>query len=417
MPKYVETIVIGGGQAGLAASYYLTKAGRPHIVFERSAWAAHAWRDQRWDSFTLVTPNWTVRMPGAEYDGADPNGFLTRDQVVDYFERYVARFRLPVKYGVEVRSVSRDSAGAYSLDTSGGAYESDNIIVATGFYQRPKIPAYASKLPPHIHQMHSGEYRNPAALAAGAVLVVGAGQSGAQITEELYLSGRQVFLSVGNTQRTPRRYRGQDIHQWSQLLGMFDRTVEQLRSPRDKFASNPTVSGRAGGRSLNLHQFARDGVILLGRVLDVQDGVLILASDLNDHLAEADQFEARATQEIDQYIADRRIDAPVGRLPNLRDGFDAPPIRRVNVAAHGITSVIWASGYSSDFSMIHLPVMDADGYPIQRRGITQYPGLFFLGMPWLNSRKSGLLFGVAEDAAYVVSHIVTRRGIETAGAA
>ena len=406
MSKHIETIIIGGGQAGLAASYYLTRAERPHLVLERSSLIANAWRDQRWDSFTLVTPNWMLRLPGAEYRGPDPNGFLTRDEVVEYLEQYVARFRLPVMYGAEVRSVSGNASGDYRIGTSAGTYESDNVIVATGLYQRPKIPVFADKLPSQIRQMHSSEYRNPASLPAGAVIVVGAGQSGAQIAEELYQSGRRVFLAIGRTLRAPRRYRGRDVHEWSQALGLWDRTVDQLQSPKDKFEVHPTISGKAGGRSLNLHQFARDGVELLGRVRGVRGGALLLAPNLEQHLAEADQFEARATQAIDHYIIEKRIDAPMESLPSLTDGFGEPPTLRLNLEANCISTVIWASGYSFDFSLIHLPVRDADGYPIQTRGISEFPGLYFLGLPWLHSRKSGILYGVGEDAEYVVSNIV-----------
>jgi putative flavoprotein involved in K+ transport len=406
MPEFVETMVVGGGQAGLAASYCLARARRRHLVLERSAHAAHAWRDQRWDSFTLVTPNWQIRMPGAEYAGPEPDGFLARDKVVDYFEQYVTRFRLPVRYGVEVRSISRNAAGTYAVATSAGDYECHNVVMATGFYQRPKIPALAGKLPPRFRQMHSSQYRNPAALPPGAVLVVGAGQSGAQIAEELYLSGRKVFLSVGRTARVPRRYRGRDIHWWSEALGILDLTVDQLRSPRDKFEPHPTISGRAGGRTLNLHQFARDGVVLLGRLQDVQGGAVIFALDLRDRLAEADRSEAEMVQAIDAFIEDTGLDAPHESLPELRDGYDAQPVPRLDLAANEITTVIWASGYEFDYGLVELPVVDDDGYPIQKRGVTEFPGLYFLGMPWIHNRKSGILFGAGDDASYVVSRIL-----------
>jgi putative flavoprotein involved in K+ transport len=414
MARYVENIIVGGGQAGLAASYYLTKAERPNIVFERSVHPAHAWRDQRWDSFTLVTPNWMLGMPGAEHEGDDPDGFLMRDQVIDYLANYAARFRLPMHYGIEVKSI-RQTGGTYSIETTDGEYESDHVIVATGLYQGPKVPSFAAKLPAQIRQLHSSEYRNPGALPQGAVVVVGAGQSGAQIAEELYQSGRRVFLCVGRTLRVPRRYRGRDIHQWSELLGMWDRTVEQLQSPREKFEVHPTISGKAGGRTLNLHQFARDGVVLLGRLQDIENGTLILAPDLREHLVAADEFENRTTPAIDKYIEQRGVPAPAANLSTQRDGYNAPPILRLDLAAHGITSVIWASGYTFDFSLVQLPVRDADGYPIQERGVTEYPGLYFLGMPWLHSRKSGLIYGVGKDAAaYVVSHLLTSRVREAA---
>ena len=408
MAKSVETIVVGGGQAGLAASYYLSQAGRPHFVLERSSQAAHAWRKERWDSFTLVTPNWTLRMPGAEYAGESPDGFLTRQQVVDYFEAYIAHFGLPMRFGVEVQSVERSADRQYVVKTNDDVFLAANVIIATGLYQQLRLPGFATQLPAKITQLHSSQYRHPEALPAGAVLVVGAGQSGAQIVEELYQSGRKVFLSVGRTARVPRRYRGRDTYRWVEALGLIDRTVDQLKSPREKFEVNPTVSGKDGGRTLNLHQFARDGVVLLGRLTGVEVETLVFGSTLKDDLSKADQFEANVVQAVDKHISENCLNCPAEQLPHLRDGFEAPDILRLNPVGSGIASVIWATGYTFDFSLVRLPVCDEDGYPIQKRGVTTSPGLYFLGLPWLHTQKSGLIFGVGEDAAHVVSHLLSR---------
>jgi putative flavoprotein involved in K+ transport len=400
----IDTVVVGGGQAGLAISYYLSQEGREHVVLERAPAGANAWRNQRWDSFTLVTPNFQVRMPGAEYNGLDPYGFMSLAEVVGYFDDYVERFGLPVHCEVEVFSVERVQEG-YLVPTSEGNYQAENVVIATGLCQSPKIPHFRTAIPADIVQIHSMEYRNPSSLRDGAVLVVGTGQSGAQIGEEIYQSGRKVYLSIGSAGRVPRRYRGKDINDWFTRMGMFDTKVGELKSPRAKFAPHPQISGKNGGESLNLHQFARDGVVLLGHVRDVRHGQLIIAPDLKETLAKVEQFESDALKQVDDYILRMGLSAPPEDVPRLRDGYEHKVIQELNLEASGISTVIWATGYAFDFSLVKLPVVDVDGYPIQKRGVTDYIGLYFLGMPWLHSRRSGILFGVGDDAAYLAAHI------------
>jgi len=403
----IDTVIIGGGQAGLAISYYLRQEDRVHVVLERAPAVAHAWRNQRWDSFTLVTPNFQVRMPGAEYEGNDPYGFMSLAQVIEYFDDYVERFHLPVHCGVEVFSVEQ-MGPSYLVRTSEGNYMADNVVIAIGLYQSPKIPSYSAEIPGAILQMHSMHYRNPATLPQGAVLVVGTGQSGAQIAQELYQSGRKVYLSIGSAGRVPRRYRGEDINDWFTLMGMFDTRVEELKSPKEKFHAHPQISGKNGGQSLNLHKFARDGVVLLGHVRAARDGHVILAPDLKGTLAKVDQFEIDALKKIDDYIARTGLTAPAESVPKLHDGYAQEVRTDLDLQGSGISTIIWATGYNFDFSLVKLPVVDADGYPIQKRGVTAYPGLYFLGLPWLHSRRSGILFGVGDDAAYIASHITAR---------
>lgn len=403
----IDTVVVGGGQAGLAMSYYLKQIGRDHVVLEKAPAVANAWRNQRWDSFTLVTPNFQVRMPGAEYDGNDRDGFMSLAEVVQYFDDYVERFRLPVHCGVEVFSVHKFQ-DRYVVRTSEGDYKADNVVIATGLYQAPKIPRFSERIPSNILQMHSMDYKNPSRLPAGAVLVVGTGQSGAQIAEELCQSGRKVYLSIGSAGRVPRRYRGRDINDWFSRMGMFDTKVGELKSPADKFQPHPQISGKNGGESLNLHQFARDGVVLLGHVRDFRDGQLIVAPDLKETLAKVDQFEINALKAVDNYIARMGLNAPAEIVTQLRDGYAQDVITEFDLNASGISAIIWATGYAFDFSFVKLPVVDSDGYPIQKRGVTDYDGLYFLGMPWLHSRRSGILFGVGDDAAYLAQHIAAR---------
>ena len=389
-------------------SYYLKQEGREHVVLERAPAVANAWRNQRWNSFTLVTPNFQVRMPGAEYQGKEPYGFMPLAEVVKYFDDYVERFNLPVHCGVEVFSVEKIGDG-YLVWTSEGNYEPENVVIATGLYQSPKIPRPSEAIPAGILQIHSMDFRNPSSLPAGAVLVVGTGQSGAQIAEELYESGRKVYLSVGSAGRVPRRYRGRDINDWFTRLGLFDTKVEELKSPRDKFAHHPQISGKNGGHSLNLHQFAHDGVVLLGHARDAREGKIIFAPDLHETLEKADQFEIDALRKIDDYIDRTGLKAPVESVRELYDGYAQEQTTELDQIASGISTVIWATGYSFDFSLVKLPVFDADGYPVQKRGVTEYVGLYFLGMPWLHNRRSGILFGVGDDAAYLAGHIAARK--------
>jgi putative flavoprotein involved in K+ transport len=405
MTESIDTVIVGGGQAGLALSFYLTQQQRPHVILEQAAQLAPAWREQRWDSFTLVTPNWQIRLPGYAYQGDDPDGFMARDKVVNYLEQYAASFNAPLRFGVRVNAVGPQEEG-YRVETSAGEYTAANVVIATGSFQQPKIPAFSANISAAVKQFHSGEYRNPDALPPGAVLVAGSAQSGCQIAEELYQSGRKVYLCVGGSSgRVPRRYRGRDGTKWLHQLGFFDRTVDKLPSPKAKFAGNPHVSGKAGGHTLNLHQFAHDGVTLLGRIMNAQGSTIMLAPDLKESLARIDKFEADLVKTIDEYIAANKLDAPTETLPQLRDGYALETITTLDLAASGITSLIWALGYTCDFHWVHLPVLDADGYPIQQRGVTAFPGLYFVGLHWLHTSKSALLFGVGDDAAYIAAHL------------
>ena len=401
----IDTIIVGGGQGGLATSYYLKQQGREHLVLEQSDQAGSAWRDGRWDSFTLVTPNWAFRLPGAEYTGDQPDGFLNRDEVVDIFSGYADKFGLPLRTHARVTAVEANPAGSFLVRTGDMTYQARNVVMATGLFQTPKVPTFAERIPGSITQLHSSAYRNPKQLPEGGVLVVGSSQSGCQIAQEIHQSGRQVYLCVSGAGRIPRHYRGKDIMEWARLLGISERTVDTLPSPKAKFAANPHMAGKADGGSINLHQFIRDGIHLLGRLQDVRNGKALLAPDLHDNLAKADKFEADMLQNIDAYIDKAGLDQPAGQAPQLKDGYALELIGELDLAASGIRSVIWAIGYTFDFSMVKFPVFDEDGYPIQKRGLTKQPGLYFVGLPWLHKQKSGLLAGVAEDAAHIARSI------------
>jgi putative flavoprotein involved in K+ transport len=399
----IDTLIVGGGQGGLSISYYLIQQNREHVILEQANQAAVAWRN-RWDSFTLITPNWMIRLPGAEYQGEDPDGFMAKDKIIPYFEEYIKRFDVPIRYGFKVTSVEPIKSG-YQVKTDKATFEATKVVIATGFNQQPKFPRFSSNLPSEINSVHSSQYRNPAALPDGAVLVVGSAQSGCQIAEELYQSGRKVFLSVSSTGRVPRWYRGKDVTWWLQEMGASDRTVDKLPSPKAKFVSSIQGTGKDGGHTINLHQFARDGVILLGHIQNMDKNRINFVPDLKENLAKADKFEVDFVKQVDEYVAKKGLDAPAEELPELRDGYEMDLIPELDLKSVGITSVIWATGYKFDFSLVKLPVFDEDGYPVQKRGVTEYPGLFFIGLPFLHTVKSGLLAGVGDDAAHVASVI------------
>jgi putative flavoprotein involved in K+ transport len=411
MTEQVETVIVGGGQAGLATSYWLGQLGRENIVLERAAHAGSAWRDGRWDSFTLVTPNWTIRLPGAEYQGSEPDSYMGRTDLVRYFEQYVERYRLPVRYDTRVNSIDTLNGGGYRVQAGDSSWMARNVVVASGFFQNPRIPDYSRNIPADILQLHSGSYRSPAALPPGAVLVVGSAQSGCQIAEELYQSGRKVYLCVGGSSgRIPRRYRGRDIVYWLYNSGFMNRTVANLSSPRARFAGNPQATGKNGGHTINLHQFYRDGVTLLGHMQGAQDGKAWLDSDLQVNLAKVDQFEVNIKKMIDDYIAKNGIEAPEETLPVLRDAYDELEILSLDLRSAGISTVIWALGYTFNFNFVHMPVFDSDGFPVTEHNVSRYPGLYFVGIPFVTMQKSGLLVGVGEDAAFIAQSIAGEKG-------
>lgn len=397
MLEKIETIIIGAGQAGLATSYLLKQRGHEHVVLEQAPHPANAWRTGRWDSFTLVTPNWTLKLPGAEYDGPDRDGFLPREEVVTYFDRYAEMNQLPVMYNTCVAAVTPQDGGGFRVQTTEKAFTAQNVVIATGFEQTPKIHPYASAISPMTLQLHSRAYRSPEKLPEGAVLVVGSAQSGAQIAEELYMNGRKVYLATCFAGRAPRRYRGKDIFEWLYLAKFFDMTIDQLPVPREHFAP-PHISGARGGHTLNLHQFARDGVTLLGHFRGAAGRMVYFVPDLHENLAKADQAEVEITKRVDALIEAQGYDVPPEALPVLRDGYEQPVIEELDLKESGISTVLWANGYTYDYSLVKLPIFNSDGFPIQQNGAAEQPGLYFVGQPWMPHLKNGTLVGVGETS-------------------
>ena len=403
LPSAIGTVVIGAGQAGLTMSWYLASAGRDHVVLDRRPRAGGGWQD-RWDAFRLVTPNWSASFPGDPYDGTDPDGYMARDEVVARVAGFAERSGAPLALGTDVqRLVPRD--GGWTVETNEGPIRASNAVVATGGFHRPMVPPLGAELPARLAQLHSHDYHNQSHLPPGAVLVVGSGQSGVQIAEELADAGQTVYLSVGSAGRVPRRYRGRDIFGWLDAIvregpahGVALPTADKLPDPRMRLAGNPHLSGHGGGHDTNLRAFAASGrMTLLGRITGVSGERLDLADDLPAKLAFADAFFGERFQPlIEALIAAQGIDAP----PDDREpvAHDPPVPRTLDLVAAGISSVLWTTGYRRDYDWIDAPITDELGFPRQVRGVGEIPGLFFIGALWQSSQASATLFGVDTDA-------------------
>ena len=402
-----SVVVVGGGQAGLSTSWFLTRDGVDHVVLEAAS-AVHEWADHRWDSFTLVTPNWQCRLPGYAYDGPDPDGFMTRDQVVEWIGGYAATYDPPLLEGRTVTALVRDEHG-YVLSVSGPdgpeTWEAEQVVVATGGYHLPIVPPWASALDPAVAQVQSADYRRPGQLSPGAVLVVGSGQSGAQIAEDLHLAGREVHLALGDAPRVARTYRGRDCMTWLSDMGLYRTPVAQYpggRAAREK--TNHYVTGRDGGRDIDLRAFAADGMHLYGMLRDGRGTHLEFLPTLTRSLDSADAVRTSICRDIDRWIESQGIDAPPGTAYEPVWTPDEEPAA-LDLAAAGVTSVVWAIGYRPDYRWVQVGVFDGAGRPTHTRGVTSAPGLYFLGIPWLHTWGSGRFLGIAEDAEHVAAAV------------
>ena len=399
--RSVDVAIIGAGQAGLSTSWYLSQANVDHVVLEAGR-VAETWRSRRWDSFCLVTPNWSVKLPGAPYGGPDPDGFMPLADLVDYFQSWANSFEAPVQEKSPVSSVEADGAG-FVLSLPAGKLKARRVVVASGAYQRAHRPAGSEFIPQSVHQVMAEAYRNPAALPPGPVLVVGSGQTGCQLAEELNEAGRTTFLACGRCGWLPRRIAGRDTMWWASESGFLDRTPDKLPSSAARLLCNPQWSGHGGGHDLSLRTLHRDGVELLGRFIGVDTGKLRFADDL---AVSADFGDAR--------YADFRAfaDALCNRTGIPRPEYEIPQPLRINtrgeldVRQEGIGTVIWTTGYRPEYGFVKLPVFDEIGFPVQVDGKTSAPGLYFVGVHWMRKFKSPILAGVGEDAEVVARQIV-----------
>ena len=400
----VSVAVVGAGQAGLATSHELTRAGVDHVVLERAR-VGETWRG-RWDSFCLVTPNWMIRLPGGQYDGSDPDGFMPRDEIVAYLERYAASFEAPVREGVAVTAMQKLRQGGFALETSAGDLRADAVVLATGAYQRAHRPAGASTLPPDLLQIDVQDYRNEQALPPGGVLVVGSGQSGCQIAEELHEAGREVVLACGKAPWARRRLGDRDITWWVVESGFADAAVESLPSPNARLVANFQATGHGGGHDLHLRTLRAAGVTLTGHFLGASDGRVRFADDLAETVAWGDERHTEFMGLLRKTAAERGVDPLHIEAP---EPFDPRGPEEIDPA--GLGAVVFAGGFRPDYrSWLPWPeAFDELGFPIQQDGAsTVIPGLYFVGVHFLRKRKSSLLVGVGEDAAIVAEHVAAR---------
>jgi putative flavoprotein involved in K+ transport len=400
--------VVGGGQAGLSVSHCLGERGVDHVVVEADR-VGREWRERRWDSFCLVTPNWQCRLPGYPYRGDDPDGFMVREEIVRYLEGYVAAFRPPLVEGVTVERLRRRPDGVFHLTTSAGEFTADHVVVATGPYHTPKIPRLAERLPGGVEQLHSSAYRNPAQLPEGAVLVVGTGQSGCQIAEDLHLAGRQVHLAVGGAPRVARFYRGRDCVAWLDEMGHYAKSIDGFDdADAVRLRVNHYVTGRDGGRDIDLRAFARDGMRLYGHLTGADGAALTFADDLRANLDHADAVAEGIKDAIDSHIRARGLDAPEEARYTPVWEPDGQP-RTLDLAAAGVGTVVWATGFARDHRWVEIPAFDGRGYPMHWRGISSVPGLYFVGLPWQHTWGSGRFEAVGRDAEFLAGHIDASR--------
>ena len=411
MKQHYSAIVVGGGQAGLSMSYYLKQRGCDHVVFEKHQ-IGHSWRSKRWDSFCLVTPNWQCQLPGYHYSGNNPHGFMLKDEIVRYIEDYAALFHPPLKEDIEVLQVRQSrSQKVFELTTSIGDYTADQVVIAVGSYHIPKVPKIAERLPPQILQLHSSTYKKPQLLPDKDVLVVGTGQSGCQIAEDLHLAGKKVYLCVGGAPRSPRLYRGKDVVDWLDQMGYYDLPIEQ-HPQKEKVRTNANhyVTGRDGGREIDLRRFALEGMQLHGRLKSINGSKLEFWHDLKQNLDQADAVAESIKKTIDGFIEKQQISAPPESAyqPVWQPEQE---ILELDCLEANIGTIIWCTGYQSNFSWVEVPVFNQQGYPHHQRGVTNVRGLYFLGLPWLYTWGSGRFSGIARDASYLSDYIMANQQI------
>ncbi|MCA1444017.1 NAD(P)-binding domain-containing protein [Ensifer sp. IC4062] len=402
----LDAVVIGAGWAGLGVSHALMQRGLRHKVLERGR-IGETWRTQRWDSFRLNIPNIQTVMAGDTYIGSDPDGAMTSGEFVALLEDYAGRHRLPVETGTPVTDLVA-SGGLYRLTIPRGLLWTRNVVIASSNQNCPTRPPFSALLPPDIHQVDASGYRNASDLDSGAVLVVGSAQSGGQIAEDLVLAGRTVFLATGRVGRLPRTYRGRHISIWMVLTGLIDVT-------RREILEQGPIPGRplqGALQTISLQSLSAQGVVLLGRLTGVDDGCLSFTDDAEAHVRHADEGSARIRSLVDEYIARNGIDAPPAE-PDPAEVIGAvlpnPPIRSLDLAARGITTVIWCTGFKGDFEWVRVPnVLDAQGQPSYENGLSSVPGVYFAGLPFAISRRSGTILAIAEEAALLADNILRR---------
>lgn len=407
VPEVTEVLVVGGGQAGVALSEHLQARNIPHVVLERDR-VAERWRSERWDSLVANGPAWHDRFPGLDFVGNDPDEFVPKDRVADYFEEYVAKYELPVRTGVEVREVRRNEGkGGFVVHTSAGEFEAQYVVAATGAFHTPAIPPLMPESS-GIRQFHSSQYKNPEQLPEGGVIVVGAGSSGVQIADELRRAGRNVHLAVGAHDRPPLRYRGRAFVWWLGTLGLWEKSTPAEGAEHVTIA----VSGARGGRTIDFRDLAADGITLVGRADSYAEGVMRFRGGLENEIRRGDENYLALLDAADAYVARTGIDLP--EEPSARDLGPLPqcvtdPILELDLPSAGITSIIWATGFRSDYRWLPSGATDELGRPRHERGVSAEPGIYYLGLPWQTHRGSTFIWGVWHDAKFIADKIEIQR--------
>lgn len=407
----VDTLVVGAGQAGIAASEHLSNQGIQHVVLERDR-IAERWRSARWDSLVANGPAWHDRFPNRDFDDPNHDAFIPKEAVADYFVDYVKQIKAPVRCGVIVEHAERLSkGGGFHVRTNTGDFEARHIIAATGAFQDPAIPPLVPA-DTTVHQMHSNEYRNPAQLPEGAVMVIGAGSSGAQIAEELMNAGRKVYLSIGAHDRPPRSYRGRDFVWWLGVLGKWDM---QTPGPGTEHVTI-AVSGADGGKTVDFRRFAAGGMHLVGMTEKYENGRFYFADDLAKNMANGDANHLALLDEADAYVLRHGLDLPEDLEERKR--WPDPecltnPTHNLDLQQAGITTILWATGYTVDYGWLDVDTFDEYGKPLHQRGVSREPGVYFLGLPWQSRRGSSFIWGVWHDAKFVCDQIAIQHTYET----
>nr|WP_312307962.1 MSMEG_0569 family flavin-dependent oxidoreductase [Acinetobacter variabilis] len=402
-----DVVIVGGGQAGLCVSHYLKKANIDHVVLEKESELTHAWRNKRWDNFTLVTPNWQCLLPDHPYSGVDPDGFMKKNEIVEYLDQFIEKLNPPAILGITVQHVEKLADHSFVISTDQGEIQAKQLVVAAGGYHTPIYPKLSSQLPNDVTVIHSEQYFNAGQLPEGNVLVVGSGQSGAQIAEDLHLAGKKVYLSTGDAPRCARFYRGQDVVKWLFDMGYYQTTVKDHRySEEVRNSTNHYVTGRDGGRDIDLRQFALEGMQLFGRFEDYKDGQLVFRPDLIQNLDMADATYNRINAGIDAYITEQNIETVEPSSVYEPVWQPETEITTLDLKAANITSIIWCIGFRPDYSWIDLDIFEASGYPKHERGVTLDADVTFIGLPWLHTWGSGRFLDIAKDAEFVSNHII-----------
>jgi len=401
-----DTVVVGAGHAGLAASYFLTRRSIDHVLLERGE-VANSWRHERWDSLKLFTPNWQAQLPGYGYAGNDPDGFMAVNDVIEFIEGYANRCNAPVKTSTTVTSVAPAGSG-YRVDTDRGAWRCRSIIIASGACNIPVVPAFAEALPDDIRQISSRDYRNPGQLKPGAVLVVGASATGVQLAEEIFRAGHAVTLATGEHVRLPRIYRGRDIQWWMHTTGVLDEGLDDIDDiNRARRLPSPQLVGSRELDIMDLNRLTGLGVRLVGRWMAVNNGVAQFSGSLANVCALADLKMNRLLNAIDEWVEETgrggEFEAP-HRFEATR--VDESPCLGLNLAKENIQNVVWATGYRPDYAWLHAPVLDKKGWIKHQGGVAEAPGMYVLGMPFLRCRKSSFIHGIEDDARFVTGHLI-----------